>query len=161
MLTLIVVALLLALPGCEDRMSDPQASSTQVNTELGTLPGLISLPKQPIEVRWEVIEQAQGEAGMLRVLLRYSEEDYAAVVEGSETFESKTNDRINPVIYDDWIIAPAKEGIEVVTKGRYYELVDVQPRKANLFWNAERSPYVDGRVSPLRNGYIYVAMRAS
>ncbi len=161
MLKAIVSALLTALLGCEDPMPNQNSPTSEVNVEVGTLPNLISLPKQPTEVRWDVTERAQGQAATLRALLRFSEEDYAAVVEASETYDQRGNARIDKALYDAWIIPAAKVGIEAREKGSYYELVGVEPRKANLFWNAKLSPYVNGRITPLRAGYIFVSMQAN
>ena len=162
MLKAIVAALLTALPGCEDQMPNTKSSTPEVNVELGTLAKLITLPKQPTEVRWEVLERAQGQAATLRVLLRFSEEDYAAVVEASDVYDQRGNARIDKTVYDGWIIAAAKVGVDAREKGsRYYELIGVEPRQANLFWNAKLSPYVNGRITPLSDGYMFVSMQAN
>ena len=162
MLKAIVAALIIALPGCENQMPNEKSPTPEVNVELGALPKLITLPKGPTEVRWEVLERAQGQAATLRALLRFSEEDYAAIVADSEVYDQRGNARIDRDVYDAWIIDAAKAGIEAREKGsRYYELVGVEPRKANLFWNAELSPYVNGRITPLQDGYVFVSMQAS
>lgn len=143
-------------------MPNTKSSTPEVNVELGTLSTLITLPKQPTEVRWEVTEQAQGQSGTLRALLRFSDEDYAAVVEASDVYDQRGNARIDKTLYDGWIVAAAKVGVDAREKGaRYYELIGVEPRKANLFWNAKLSPYVNGRIMPLSDGYVFVSMQAS
>jgi hypothetical protein len=125
--------------------------------ELGVLPKLISLPREPIAAKWEVEENKQ--AGTLRALLKFSAADYEHIVRESETFDRRGNEILDAAMFD-WIDEEAKHGIEATRDGSSVELVDVEPRRANLFSRAELSPYVNGKITPLADGFVLVAMYA-
>jgi hypothetical protein len=140
-------------------MSAKAQPAATVEHELGVLPKLISLPRTPTWVKWQNDARAGGQAGRLRVLLRFSPEDHAYVVEHSKLFERRGNELLDPVEFA-WIDEAAKVGIETAERRGRVELLGVEPRQANLFAEAELSPYVNGKLTPLPDGYIFVSMYA-
>ena len=118
---------------------------------------MISLPREPIAAKWEVEENKQ--AGTLRALLRFSAADYDHIVRESETFDRRGNEILDASMFE-WIDAEAIRGVESKRDGSSVELLDVEPRRANLFSRAELSPYVNGKITPLADGFVLVAMYA-
>jgi hypothetical protein len=140
-------------------MTSKTDAAVTTHHELGILPKLVSLPREPMSAKWEVDERP-GKASKLRALLRYSPDDYEHILEHSEVFDRRDNELLSPDDYE-WIDAAAREGVESRPKGRWIELVGVEPRKGTLFGRAPRSPYVNGKITPLPNGYIFVLMSAT
>ena len=59
-LILLIVSLLIY--GCEGNMSEPVVTQeSKVKLEIGSLDKLISLPKTPISVRWELNESSNSD----------------------------------------------------------------------------------------------------
>lgn len=108
-----------------------------------------------------VDESSERSTGSLRALLEYSAADKAAILENSPGFDSKSNDRVNAEFYDTWLPESAKENIHTQAVGDdMYELSGIIPLRADLFTNAELSPYVNGSITPLSGGYILVSLYA-
>lgn len=155
-----LVFILLILSGCDSSVSTTEPMNITVHEELGILPKLISLPKQPLSVKWQVDESSKTNTGSLRALLEFSSEDKASILENSPEFDSKSNDRINAEFYDTWLPDSAKANIQTQAVGDMYELSGIMPLKADLFTSAELSPYVNGSITPLSGGYILISLYA-
>lgn len=155
-----LVLILLILLGCDNTVSTTESTNITVNHELGILPKLISLPKQPLSVKWQVDETREKGTGSLRALLEYSAEDKTFVLESSPMFDNKTDDRINAKFYDTWLPDSAKENINIQLVDDMYELSGITPLRADLFTKTDYSPYVNGSITPLSGGYILVSLFA-
>ncbi len=155
-----LVFVLLILSGCDSVVSTTEPMNIIVHEEMGILPKLISLPKQPISVKWQVDESSERNTGSLRALLEFSATDKAAILANSPEFDSKSNDRINAEFYDTWLPDSAKTNIQKQSVGDMYELSGIMPLKADLFTSAELSPYVNGSITPLSGGYILISLYA-
>ncbi|MGD9170800.1 MAG: hypothetical protein PVI97_12170 [Candidatus Thiodiazotropha sp.] len=150
----------LILSGCDNTVSTTESMNIAVYDELGILPKLISLPKQPLSVKWQVDESAERGTGSLRALLEFSASDKAYILENSPQFDSISNDRISAEFYDTWLPDRAKNGIKKQAVDNMYELSGIEALKADLFTKADLSPYVNGSVTPLSGGYILVSLYA-
>lgn len=155
-----LVFVLLILTGCDSVVSTIDSVNINTHDELDILPKLISLPKQPLSVKWQIDESSERNTGSLRALLEFSATDKAAILANSPEFDSKSNDRINAEFYDTWLPDSAKTNIQKQVVDDVYELSGVMPRRADLFTNAELSPYVNGSITPLSGGYILISLYA-
>jgi len=144
--------------GCENDMKAEQVAVETMNTELGILPKLVSLPKQPDTVLWEIDEQEGQDNGSLVILLKFSEEDYAYIIGNSNEVDSRANDVMNIDFFRKWVPSTIRESINTVEKGDSYELQDIKQYKPDLFTNTELSPYKNGSVTALGQGYILVSL---
>ncbi len=130
----------------------------KIQTELGVLPKLMSLPKQPLSVKWNISENSKHGTGFLVALFKFLESDYKYILDNSHPFENKVNDRINIEYYDKWLPSDAKISIRTKTNGEVYELIGIFGFKPNLFTKTQLSPYIHGNIIPLNNGYIWVEL---
>jgi hypothetical protein len=148
------------LMGCDDMTENNKIKPESIHTEIGILSKLISLPRQPVSVKWKTERYHQDSS--LLALLKFKEVDYNYIVENSQTFGSKINRIMSPEIYDKWLPDDAKSGITVkpfsATGVTAYELIGITQLKANLFANRDLSPYLQGRITPLKNGYILISL---
>ena len=155
---LTILSVLLCMTGCDNKMnSSSKSEKINVSYEMGLLPKLMSIPGNPISVKWQV-DESQENAGNLVALLEYSSEDKKYILDNSNKFENPSSDRINVKFYDSWIPEDAKIGIEVKKLDKVYELTKVIPLLPNLFTQTELSPYVNGSITPLADGYIFIAL---
>ena len=143
-----------------------------VHTELGLLPKLISLPRQPVSVIWRLTEDHERNQGCLSAVLKFKKSDYEYILGNSRPFEKKDNAKILSEVYDKWLPDDAKAGIEIKPTGDVYEIIGTTPKltgelyvvigvsslQPNLFADAERSPYIMGEITPLKNDFIYVEL---
>ena len=154
-----LLLLTLILFGCDNKMpSSAEQLNKEVHTEIGILNKLISLPAEPLSVKWDIDESKQSGNGSIRALLEFSEKDKQNILDKSSAFDKKSNDRIDAVFFDTWLTVEAKEGIEVKKVNGVYELVGVMALKPNLFTQTKLSPYVNGSVTPLAGGFILVSL---
>jgi hypothetical protein len=156
----LVFFIIFMLSGCDNTVSTTEPMNITVYDELGILPKLISLPKQPLSVKWQVDESSERSTGSLRALLEFSAPDKAYILENSPQFDSISNDRINAEFYDAWLPDSAKTSIKTQAVDDMYELSGIVALKADLFTKAELSPYVNGSITPLSGGYILVSLYA-
>ena len=153
---LVVTCLLLVLSvGCDNSGT---AMKTEKHNELGMLPKLLSLPRQPLSVKWTIEEST--DRGSLRALLQFSAADKTFILNNSPEFEIKTNDRLDAELFDSWLPEEARAEIETQRQGDEYELLGVVPLQPDLFTQNEMSPYVNGSVTPLGDGYVLVWLYA-
>jgi hypothetical protein len=153
-----LVFLLMMLSGCDNTVSTIEPKNIVVHNELGILPKLISLPKQPLSVKWQVDESRERNTGSLRALLEFSVKDKASIMENSPPFDIESNDRINAEFYDTWLPDTAKVNIKTEMVGEMYELSGITAHQADLFTKTDLSAYVNGSITPLSGGYILVSL---
>jgi hypothetical protein len=150
----------LLFSGCDNTVSTTEPTRPIVHDELGILPKLISLPKQPISVKWQLDEHPEKNTGNLLALLEFSPQNKIFIIENSPEFDSKQNDRLRVELFDAWLPERAKDGIEVRVVDGAYELSGVRGFKPDLFTRTDLSPYVNGCITPLSGGYILVSLYA-
>jgi hypothetical protein len=145
-----------------DNASKKQIEYGSIQTEIGILSKLISLPRQPILVKWK-IENNHGNDSALLALLKFNEKDYDFIIKNSEPSKRKTHEIWPIEIYDSWLPDDAKFGIEVKiveqAYGQGYEMIGIFRMEANLFANPEFSAYMHGGITPLKNGYISLELQ--
>ena len=138
--------------------SSAEQLNKEIHTEIGVLNKLISLPTEPLSVKWDIEESKQSGNGSIRALLEFSKQDKQSILNKSSGFDNKSNDRIDEVFFDTWLPAEAKDGIEVKKINGVYELVGVMALQPNLFTQTKLSPYVNGSITPLAGGFILVSL---
>ncbi len=154
-----LLLLTLILFGCDNKMpSSAEQFNKEIHIEIGILDKLISLPAEPLSVKWDIDESKQSGNGSIRALLEFSEQDKKSILDKSSAFENKSNDRIDSVFFDTWLPAKAKEGIQVKKVKAVYELDGVMALKPDLFTQTKLSPYVNGSITPLAGGFILVSL---
>lgn len=145
--------------GCDNMKDTIDIDNGSIQTELGILPKLISLPRQPVTVKW-MTEKVRRDESALTVLLKFNEMDYNYIINHSQPLKRKTNDMMWPKLYDKWLPEDAKTGIEAKLVGDVYELIGIRGLEANLFSNPDLSSYIHGSITPLKNDYILVVLYA-
>lgn len=146
------------LLGCDNMAETNESENKEIQIELGILPKLMSLPKQPVSVKWRLTENLEQGTGYLVALLKFKESDYKYIVDNSPPFENKINAKILIEIYDKWLPDDAKTGINNKFNRELYELIGIFGLKPNLFNKTQLSPYIHGEIIPLNNGYIWVEL---
>lgn len=146
--------------GCDQDMKSEMGTNIKMNTELGMLPKLISLPKQPIKVLWQVDEEAGKDNGSLTALLLFKKADYEFVIANSPVTDGKVNDVMAVDFYEQWVPKELQSAINKETTEGGYELLDIKRRKPDLFTQAELSPFKNGSVTPLGQGYVLISLYA-
>jgi len=151
---LIAIIVSILLIGCKE-VKDPDTvkSEHEVHYELGLLPKIMSMPATPLKVKW----QLSGDRN-LYALLTYSQEDYKFVIENSTPFEVVSNTKLNDTFYRDWLENKIK--LDATYHNGSYEIIGVHDVQANLFVQAEHSPFVNGSVTPLGEGIVLVSLYA-
>lgn len=154
-----MVFVCIALMGC-DKMTEKNKSGTnEIQTELGDLPHLMSLPKQPVSVKWRLDEDSERGTGNLMALLKFEKSDYKYILDNSPSFENKMNAKMPIEFYDKWLPEEAKTGIQVKKYfENLYELIGIQGLEPKLFTKTPMSPYIHGDITPLRNEYVWVLL---
>jgi len=129
-----------------------------MNNKPGLLPKLISLPKQPKTVLWQLEEAPGRDSGSLTALLSFDENDYRYIVDHSPKTEANTNQLMPPDFYKKWVPESLRNTIKTATNGDSLELLGIKSLQPELFTQAELSPYKNGSVTPLGNGCILVSL---
>jgi len=150
--------IIISLVSCDDKPDRIYAEKHDVSFDADILNKLMSFPRYPISVKWETRELNNKEAGSLVALLEYSEQEYHDIVKSSKPFDTVRNDRLAIYLYDTFLPDKSKQGIHTQSDGVYYELLNVSALHANIFTNSELSPYVNGSVTPLSNGFVLVSL---
>ena len=149
---------LLYTTGCDyTAASKTKANKVRTYYEIGLLPKLMSIPGNPVSVKWQ-IDETKENAGNLIVLLKYSPQDKQLILENSKIADNPSFDRIGIDIYDTWITEEAKRGLEVKIINKVYELKGIPQYTPDVFIQTELSPYVNGSVTPLAGGYIFISL---
>ena len=155
----ILLLMPLILIGCDNQMpASSEQSNNKIQTEIGILNKLISIPAEPLSVKWEINESKERGTGSLRALLEFSVQDKLDILKKSNAFDNKTNDRIDANFYDTWLPAESKESVRTELVSGSYELKDILALQPDLFTQTELSPYVNGSITPLSGGYILVSL---
>ncbi len=147
--------------GCEKEMVMGKNEGIEMNVEIGILPKLMSLPKEPQEVVWLLEEGEHRDSGALTALLSYSATDYDYIVNNSSSFEVSSNASLEIEFFNKWVPESLKSSIKVEDRNGAYELIGIEPRQPALFTQAELSPYLNGSVIPLGKGQILVVLYAN
>ncbi len=155
MLILIVGIL---LTGCENEIVSEKETLTKMNIELGILTKLISLPKQPVKVLWEVDEKQGNDNSSLVALLAFTKDDYAYIVSNSPMTEAKINDLMDIDFYEKWVPAQIQDAIKTENREGSYELMGIKRLLPELFTQAKLSPFKNGSVTPLGQGYVLISL---
>ena len=109
----LILLIVIFIFGCDEKMpAATTQSSNQIHTEIGILNKLISLPKEPLSVKWELNESKETGTGYLNVLLEFNDGDKAYILNNSEAFETQRNDKMEMKFYRDWLPEKAKNDIE-------------------------------------------------
>ncbi|MFL1482754.1 hypothetical protein [Marinobacter sp. LN3S78] len=137
-------------------------SEPVVHHSVENLDELIKLPAEPKSVAWSVTDTAGrgGDSGLVAVL-RFSQEDYDAIVQSSEGHEVTGDAIINQSFYDQWVPDEVKENLagELHADGESIVLVGRPSLKPDLFLNRDGgSPYIHGNLYPLGLGYIALGL---
>lgn len=157
---LVFVLPFILLVGCDELSVPEETEQVFKSTDLELLPKFISLPRQPLSAKWEVVEIQGRDNGTLTALLEFTANDKRYVLQHSQAFDLQLNIRLDAGFYDAWLPAAAKAGVTVRQQEERYELLGLVPMQANLFTNAALSPYVNGQIAPLANGFILVFLYA-
>jgi len=153
---LTILSMLVCMTGCDNKMNS-KSEKMNISHDMGLLPKLMSIPGTPLSVKWQ-LDESRENSGSLEALLEYSVEDKKYILDNSNKFENPSPDRINAEFYDSWIPKNAKKDIEVNKLDNVYELKEVIPLLPNLFTQTELSPYVNGSITPLAGGYIFISL---
>lgn len=150
------------IEGCGNEMKTEDSANTYkgVQTELGFLPKLINLPKAPLSVKWEVIEDEGRDTGRLFALLGFTEGDYDGIVKACPPFEAGGADSLSPELFERWVPEALKNRLNTKKNGGRIELLNVRRLKPDLFVDPGRSPFVNGRVLPLGDGYLFIHLHS-
>ncbi len=147
------------ITGCENEISPSGGNkANRIETGIGNLDKLMSIPATPLEVKWQINEEHRSGNGSLQALFKFAKEDKKKIINESEVFDAIADDRISAEIYDGWLPEDAKKGLIVEKTGDLYVLKQVNGLKANLFTQTELSPYVNGSITLLGDGYIFVSL---
>lgn len=144
--------LLLSLTAC----GEPRKKSSEapiIQTELGVLPKLISLPKQPIAVRW-LPPSEQLPDSSLDALLKFSSDDYAYILDHSQPGAATRNVQLPKEYVEAWVPAEVRAKIEKTVHQDLVELHGIHQREPDIFTQTQLSPYIHGSFIPLGDGYI-------
>jgi hypothetical protein len=160
--TILLIFASMLLLGCDIMTESNKKKPEGIHKEIGILPKLISLPRQPISVKWK--RKQFHRDFLLIALLGFTESDYKYIIENSNPLESKVNRIISPEIYDKWLPDEAKSGITVkpfstAAGATAYELFGIYSLHPNLFANPQLSSYIHGYITPLKKGYILVLLQ--
>lgn len=155
---LIFILLCLILTACDETSTPVEPERVFTSTDRVLLAKFISLPRQPVSVKWEVVEIPARGTGSLTALLEFTAKDKRYITNNSKPFELQVNDRINAEFYDTWLPVVAKSDIKVSLQGDSYELHGVPSFQPDMFTNTALSPYVNGSITPLATGYILVSL---
>lgn len=151
--------LIFLLNGCDNDMNNDNKATAKTETELGILPKLISLPKEPLKVKWEVSDQESTDAGSLVALLQYTISDYNSIIDGSQPFEANRYERMDSAFYENWVPQEIRKTINTLPiDNDMLELQNIIPLKPDLFTQTKLSPFVNGSITPLGDGFILVSL---
>lgn len=139
-------------------MNNAAPNKTVIHDELGLLPQLISLPEQPIAVRWQEPDPSNRERANLIALLKFAPQDYEEIVGSSPNFDTITDERLPEKVFDQWVDESIAAHLTTEKDHGVVTLRGVHALKPNLFTKAEASPFVNGSITPLGKGYILLIL---
>ena len=146
------------LLGCEESTPVEIEKTIEIHTALAHLPKLMSLPKPPLTVKWQINDKVHHDSGTLYALLNYSQVDYDYIISNSPTYELQHNARINIAFYKGWVPQSLQASIATEEINGNYDLAGIVPLKPDLFTKAAMSPFIHGRLIPLGEGYSLVLL---
>lgn len=133
-------------------------NSPIIVTELSTLPYLISLPKQPISVKWQK-PGPDPERTFIVALFKFSPQDYNEIVAKSPNFDLIQDARIPKEFFNKWVDESISSQLDIEeSDDGIYILKGVNDLKPDLFTQAPSSPFIHGDFTPLGNGFILLTL---
>ena len=156
---LMLTCFFLILTGCKDIMSDSTETATKapkIVNEVGALSKLISLPNDPVSVRWLEPDPNNKESAELLALIEFHEGDYAEIVKNSPNFDLIQDDKMPEPMFNEWVPASVAAAIETKQENGMVVMKGINALKPNLFIKAKASPFIHGAITPLGAGYIFV-----
>ena len=147
---LVIVTVIIGACGDKD-----MAPTNLIHTELGILPKLISIPYDVISVKWQEPSSTERDAQNLLVLLQFSEVDALKIVENNPQMLNSSI-ALPRVLYENWVPALAKHSIEFEQQGENFHLKNITVLEPNSFTKTQLSPFVNGKVYALPNGYFLI-----
>ena len=127
--------------GCDKVLNPERVANATLNTELGMLPKLISLPKQPKHVLLASCGSGWENNSTLVALQTYSNADYDFIVKNSEATEAYSKDVMNADFYEKWMPEKLKPLIKAQQKDDSVELRGIKCLLPQLFTQADLSPF--------------------
>lgn len=123
--------------------------------ELGNLPRLISLKVLPSSVRWHISENQQR--GSLTALLKFSANEYDRIVKASPAI-GQGSDSLPQPFFDEWVPKNLKLSTRRLPDLKRVELVGLPPRRPDWFTEGRLSPFVNGQLTTLGEGYLLLSL---
>ena len=127
------------------------------NDNIETLSKLISLPQEPLEAHWELIESNQ-ESQSLLVGLRFSKEVYENIVAKSEPLPGKVASLFPAAQFERWIPKEAQEQLKLEHTNGLINILNVSPRKPDLFTQTLSSPFIHGELISFSDEFILLSL---
>lgn len=156
-----VLFLGLFIGGCDFLENDYVEREPEVYYELKHLPKMMSLPKQPLEIKWEQpVPNKFGQSSIV-ALMRFSPEDYDYIMENSDKFDIMDDNNLPITFFDKWVDKSIADKMTLIKTSDEYITKGYSRFQANLFTRIKGSPYVTGRVHPLASEHILVILTAN
>lgn len=155
---LYLIILFPMLTGCTEPMNTTASDKTVINQELGLLPKLISLPKQPIAVRWQEPDPDDRERANLIALLTFTPQDYQEIIESSPKFDVIRDERLPEDMFNKWVGESVSDQLTTEKDNGVVILKGVHALKPDLFTKTDTSPFVNGSITPLGEGNLLVVL---
>lgn len=155
------ILLFLLLTGCNNSMSESTEKSSSdpnihFNSSIEELAVLVSMPKEPEKVLWQIIYSPGQRDSNLFALLSFNEKDYEFVVSQSNKFEVESDELFDIDFFQQWIKPRLPENVASEIQGDFAVLKGIYGKRPNLFTNAKNSPYIHGRIVPLGNNTVFL-----
>jgi len=155
----ILIFSLLLLISCGDNMETNTENNPPVNTEMGLLNKLISFPKQPESLKWQVHE-TEGDAANLVALLVYSPDDVSVILANSPALTAKGVTRFPQAFFEEWVPAKITASMNKQINEAVVTLPDVHAYAPDVFTQTDLSPFVNGTLYDLGDGYLLLDLSA-
>ncbi len=136
--------------------TETAAEAPKVLNEVGVLSKLISLPNDPISVRWLEPDPNNRESAELLALIEFNEADYAEIVKNSPNFDLIQDDKMPEAMFKEWVPATVATAMEIKQENGMVVMKGINALKPDLFTKAKASPFIHGTITPLGSGYIFV-----
>lgn len=155
---ILIISILILCPGCNDAMNNNQSNynEAQIKNEIGDLDKLISIPKNPVTIRWKEPDPKSKERAKIFAIAQFNENDYQFIVENSQSYEILEDRSLPRDIFDSWIPKEAMQSVKTDEVDGRVILKGIYSLKPNLFAQENLSPFIHGSITPLKNGYIFI-----
>lgn len=155
----LVFALVVVISGCDflENNYDYVERVPEVYHELGYLPKLISLLRQPIEVEWE--EPVPNKFGQRSIvaLMKFTPEDYDYIIKNSKKYD--VGDTSYPIdFFNKWVDKSIADKMTLIEENGRYVTKGYKSMLPNLFTRLKGASFVYGDINPLASGYILVSL---